>query len=100
MRKLDIMKINYHALNSLHVAKQFSLHRRRCSENSFTNDMITTLLLCVLPFMSYHTNLSGHHTPWTSYIFLHKHTFPNLKQFSAILVLVHGTKILILLYEN
>jgi len=61
MRKLDIMQINSRALNSSNVAKQFSLHRR-CSENSFTSDLITASLLCALLFMSYHTNLSGHST--------------------------------------
>jgi hypothetical protein len=46
MRKLDIMQINSHALNSLNVAKQFSLHKR-CFENSFTNDMITDSITSV-----------------------------------------------------
>jgi hypothetical protein len=99
MRKLDIMQINSHALNSWSVAKQSSLYKR-CFENSFTSDMMTASLLFALPFMSYHTNLSGHCTQYTSYIFLYKHTFHNLKQFPVIMLLVHATKILVPLCKN
>ena len=75
------MQINSHALNTLNVAKQFSVHRK-CFENSFTNDMITDSItsVCIAIYELPHQSI------WTLYSmdFLHLLIQAHISQFKAV----------------